>query len=261
MLRLLYSALFLAGLLCMSSDAIALKYKYGEAYAEPTYNELIQTLVMMGEKTIKIPAVADEYSKLLYCDLYLEKYKDDFAWYNSREKIIDRVVSKKEPYRVLYEIVAAVNLEKYSFETQDYPFDADSRIVNVSSLSFSSQRTQGQDPCREHANTNVFPPTLSVLLNQPFTLDRFKIPVNEAEKLLGKIKKESGDKRKLYARFRVRLQSIVEAPPEVAGKKKKKRKSIVAAYNDGGVFRGEVTSIDLFLDREMTKHIANIPMD
>jgi hypothetical protein len=259
--RVLFFALFILGLVSLSADVGAMRYKSGEAYAEPSYKELIQTLVMMSERTIKTTFVADEYAKLLYCDLYTEKYKDDFAWNASREKIIDRVSSKKEPYRILYEIISTIHLEKYSFETQDYPFDKASRIVNVSSLAFSTPQRKTKGPCAlADMRGGIFPTEFSVLLNQPFTLDRFKIPVGDAEKLLDEIKKESGDKRKVYARFRVRLQSIVDGNVKIEGTKQK-RGPTPLAYPALVVFRGELTSIDLFLDRELTKHIANIPVD
>ena len=57
------------------------------------------------------------------------------------------------------------------------------------------------------------------------------------------------DDRKIYVRFRVRVTSAVPVPQP--------RKAVQFT----GALRGDITSIDLFLDREMTEPLIRISLD
>lgn len=241
----------LAVLLCLSGQmAMASKYGGGEAYSEPTFRELAQTMMFMdGFKTEDV--VIDEYAKLMYCALYNEKFTNDFEWNKIRSLLLQKIQTRKDYFRVLYQISGVIYLGRYNFETQDFPFINDSALVNVGSLVLFDA-TNNADLQRERilcggkrAVSLILPAYYVFRLNQPLTFDRLKIPMDEAQKLLSRMQKSKNDERALFVRFRVRA---IAAQPA----------SKVQAALEAAVLSGEMTAIDLFLDKEMTQPFASV---
>jgi hypothetical protein len=225
----------------------------GEAYAEPTSRELVQAFVMMDGVNIKSSEFLDAYAKVFYCDLYRQKYTKDFEWNAVREQITGRLRAKKDSYRSLYEISGVTYLGRYNFDTQDFPLDEKSALFNVASLVVAdrdSLRASGgkcDDPAKGY-----FPGLYTLRLKQPFTFERLKIPVEEAEKLLEKMDKTKNTERKLYVRFRMRVQSLLQEGNQ-------QLKDVPPPHNL--IFLGDLIAVDVFFDREMTRFVASIPVD
>lgn len=195
--------------------------------------------------------VIDEYAKLMYCQLYLEKFKSDFEWNNIRRELGNKIRTKREYFRTHYEISGPIYLGRYSFETQDFPFVKDTALVNVGSLTLLSMprrapQTDGR-PCGDLEFKNpLFPPTYVFILQQPLTLDRIKMPMDEAEKLLKRMDVMNNKERVLYMRFRMRMM----AASGIDARSSQPRL----------LMRGELVSVDIFYDREMTKHFATVAL-
>ncbi len=222
----------------------------GESFALPTFRELSQMLIMMGGLDIQNPKVADEYAKLMYCGLYYDKYKNDFEWNKIRQQIINRVGSKKEYYRIQYQMSGTLYLDRYNFETQDFPLGKNSAMVRVGSMVlYEGGGTAGEDPkvrrlCHDLTPSAIFPGYYTFVLNQPLTIDRLKLPVDEAKSLLDRMTQQKNNDRRLYVRIRVRVMGIDRT---------------TGSRNVTGVFlKGEVTNVDIFLDYDMTKYLTSV---
>lgn len=217
----------------------------GESFAPPTSRDILQSYIMLDGVDIKDPKKADDYARLMYCGLYEEKFASDFEWNTIRNQLIDRIKQKKEYFRTQYEISGIIYLGRYNFETQDFPLVEKSSLFNVSSLVLiDDQGITTQGACMSKYQ-NSFPRSYVVKLKQALTVDRLKVPLDEAEKLLARMEKVKNKDRRLYIRFRVRVSS---AAPSGRG----------STY---GSFVGDVTAIDVFYDKERTRYFGRIPIE
>lgn len=188
----------------------------GESYAAPTFRELSQTFVMMDGMDISDPIISQEYAKLMYCDLWKENSKNDFDWNKIRQMISNRVMSKKDYYRIQFEVGGTIFLGTYNFETQDFPFTKQSSLTRVGSMMLLAPNTgrrgpQPGDPmplCTDTDMSPYMPIYYILIMNQPLTFDRLKIPMDEAKILLDKMTAARNLDRRLYVRFRFRVQSV-----------------------------------------------------
>src|SRR4051812_23800559 len=113
------AALTFAGLATPAQAITAYNGENGEAFAEPTFRDLSMMLLMLDGVDINNPKVADDYAKMQFCGLYKDKFRNDFEWNKVRLQIINRVLSKKDYYRLQYELDGTINLDRYNFDTQD----------------------------------------------------------------------------------------------------------------------------------------------
>lgn len=226
------------------------KENRGEAFAAPNFRELVITSMMLDAYDNNNNEVIDEYAKLMYCSLYLEKFKSDFEWNNIRRELGNKIRAKREYFRTHYEISGPIFLGRYSFETQDFPFVKDTALVNVGSLTLLSMGRRAAQAesrlCGDQERSSLFPSNYVFILQQPLTLDRIKMPMDEAEKLLKRMDAMHNKERALYVRFRMRLMAASgldsrNNPPRL-------------------LMRGELVSVDIFYDREMTKHFATVAL-
>lgn len=249
---------FFAAVLLMAAFSIAragvIGGDTGESYADPVYKELTQTLIMMDGLDVSNPIVANDYAKLFYCDLYKQNSRNDFDWQKIRHQIISRVLQKKEYYRIQYQMPATVKLNVYNFETQDFPFTPLTSLVRVGSIemigvSHMNDPTKGAfRPCGAPDFSVSFPAIHVLLMHQPLTFDRLKIPMDEAKLLLEKMTAMRNTERLLYVRMRFRLQALNRKLPPPPMNLRRNRAE----------YMSEVTQIDVFLDQEMTKFVTTI---
>jgi len=211
------------------------------------------TMLLLDGLDINDTRIMNEYAKLMYCPLYKEKFKNDFEWNGVRREILRRVQTKAEFFRTSYEIVAPIYLDRYNFESQEFPLTARSKLVRVGMFNMFN----GQDNplpmekgifCDATLPSLVFPTSYSFFIDRPFTLDRLKIPMDEAEKLISKMETLGIQDRKLYLRLRLRAYySKVEIFKDGGTKK------VV-----GGDLSGELLAADIFLDRDTSMHVMNV---
>lgn len=227
----------------------------GESYAHPTYRELTQTLMMLDGLDITNSIVANDYSMMFYCDLYKANARNDFDWQKIRTQIVQRVSAKKDYYRIQYEVGGTVFLSVYNFETQDFPFTPGSSLVRVGQMVLMDLVNSG-DPeygiyklCGSPELSRSFPMGHVLVMGQPLTLDRLKLPMDEAKSLLERMNSLRNVDRRLYVRFRFRLQSVMRKSPP-PGLLNLKRNRVV--------YMGEVKQIDLFLDKDLTKFLTTV---
>ena len=244
-------SVFFGFLLTMAMPAQAVTPN--EGYAMPTFRELSQSLAIMGGLDIQKDDVFDEYAQIMYCDLYKDKYLNDFEWNKIRSKVRSRTQEKKDYYRVLYEVTAPVILGRYDFEQQSYPLIDGSALDNVGVIVIYDD-PQFRYSCIGTQNfLKIFPKVYYLSLDKSLTLNRLPMPLDEAQKLLEALDSveiktnvstgETAVARRAYLRFRFRILGAIDASNQMKA-----------------LFRGVIESIDFFADQAATKHIANIPL-
>jgi hypothetical protein len=233
---------FLLGFAGLSAASAA--NDIGEGYADTTFKELSQTMLLLGGLDIKDPKVADEYARLAYCGLYRQNFKNDFEWEKIRSQIIARVLEKKEYYRILYETTGVFNLGRYDSESHAFPFSPDTAMVNVGSIVLLS-RLDYMPYCGLNGPSAVFSSDVRLTLSQPLTVSSLKFPQEGAEKLLARMAAMDNQDRQLYGRIRFRLTDA-RAVFDRWGRIQRSE------------LQGDITAVDFFLDGEMTKPAGGV---
>ncbi len=230
------------------------KEKIVEAYAAPDYRELIQSMVVLGGYDINDTRVADAYGELLYCDLYTKYFSNDFEWNNVRRNIVNRVLQKKEMYRVQYEYQGLVKLDRYSFEKQVFPLSAQTRMSNVGSLQLVSETEARQVPCiqQKEKYSLFFPLSIYLRFPRPINLTELKLPPDEAEILLNKLKAMRIADRSLHVRYRFRVVDV----PRINTDSEETR-----GQQGIGQINAQMQAADFYLDRDLTMKVASVEFD
>ncbi len=248
----LLAALAFAGVNQPALATTAYNGDSGEAFAEPTFRDLSMMLLMLDGVDINNPTVADDYAKMNFCSLYKDKYKNDFEWNKVRQQIITRIQSKKDYYRLQYELDGTIALDRYNFDTQDFPLTPQTAMERVGSMILYDSGTAPDNQtknvrilCNDDHFTKTFPGSYMLVMTQPLTFDRLKLPMDEAKALLERMASQKNAERRLYVRFRMRVTGI----DKVRGNRD------VAIEVD---VKGEVVAVDVFLDHDMTKYLTSI---
>lgn len=246
MIRVFIILLILGSFAVSSPSSFAASRDVGEGYAKISFKELTQTLVLLGGLDITNPKVADEYARLVYCDLYSKNFENDVFWNKIRQQIITRAQEKKEYFRVLYETYGIFKLGRYDFEHQFFPLTPETAMKNVGSMVLLTAK-EFEPYCGDKKIAFDFSPNINLILNHSFTLDKMAMPMDKVEWLLAQMAEEKNVDRQLYGRIRFR---IIDTPGAVISNHRVIRVELL----------GEVTYIDFFLDAEMTKPIGGIQM-
>jgi hypothetical protein len=255
--RFVFAALFLALTLFSAARPADAFTEAGEAYVYPTFPELTQAIIMLGGMDIKDPRVLEEYIKLMYCDLYKVNFRNDFSWHSIQKQILARVTTRKEYYRSLFQVGGVVQLKQYDFNNQEFPLQPWTAFNHVGYMSlFTPEDLKPYcvfyDPKTGEGfggYGGVLGRNINIALSEPFTFTGIKMTPKEAESFLVLLQKLGSDKdRKLFIRFRFRVQSIADS--------RRDPKGIYWQI----VLSGEIISIDLFFDKEMTKWFMSVPI-
>ena len=219
--------------------------KVSEGYALTSMKELVKTIIGMEVLDINDIKIADEYARLVYCNIYRKSYSNDVEWNEIRKKIISDVMEKREYYRVMYEVHGIFKLGRYNFETQFFSIsenlDYEKSAVMRNVISIDLFLNQEYTPhCGINGHPTFFMPNVVLKLNKPMTVDRFEVPMEKVEGILVRMKEAKNVKRTIYGRIRVRITGPL---PIIKNSSKIKMK-------------GDVMSVDFFLDPEMTKYIG-----
>lgn len=220
----------------------------GEGYAHPSLVELVKTMVMMNGYDTEDSSWIDEYGRVVYCNLYYENYKNDVVWNRIRDQILSRVRKKREYYRVNYEVVSPFVLGRYDFKTQFFPIVSQSTLLkNVGYINLRAA-SDTEEECRGRFINTSFPTSIDLQLPKPLTVEGIYMPVNKVEKMMVRMEESGNSQRTIYGRIRVHVN---EVPPLPSFKSREWQV----------VLKGEVRSVDFFLDNELTKPIgsANLP--
>jgi len=243
--RTIAALLVLVTLALPVSTALASGADVGEGYAKPTYPELIQTLILMGGSDITNTKIADEYGRLVYCDLYEKDFSNDVLWEKIRDEIVARALQKKEYYRVKYEVTSIFYLDRYDFKNEYFPISKKTPIANVGTVNMLAPDDYRSDCTGQGVYSNLFPMTVVLQLNEPLTIQGFKLPKERVDKLIVRMEEAGDMDRRVYGRMRMVVT-------DAKGIDFSQSNTAEVALN------GKVISVDFFIDRELTKPIASI---
>lgn len=231
------------------------KEKIVEAYAPPDYREVIQSMVVLGGYDINDIKVADAYGEILYCDMYTKYFSNDFEWNNIRRQIANRVLQKKEMYRVQYEYKGLIKLDRYSFEKQVFPLTKETRMSNVGSLQLISEtEARATTPClqQKEKDSTFFPMSIYLRFPRPINLTELKLPQDEAEVLLNKLKAMRVADRSLHVRYRFRVVDV----PRIS-----RAEGDDDQQRNIGQINAQMQAADFYLDRDLTMKVASVEFE
>ena len=217
----------------------------GEGYVQPTYPELVQTLLMMGGADITNTKVADEYGRLVYCELFRKSFSNDVVSEKHRTEIVNRALKKKEYFRVKYEVVGIFYLGRYDFKNEYFPIAPKAPITNVGTVNLFSPKDFGTDCAGIGVYSSVFPMSIVMQLNEPLTIQGFRIAKEKVEKLMVRLEEAGNTDRRVYGRIRLMTTDA-------------KGINFTQSNASQAVLNGKVISVDFFIDHELTKPIASI---
>lgn len=231
------------------------EFTIGEGYASPSFEELTQTFMMMGGRGVEDPLVIDEYARIVYCPVYLEKFQDDFSWNEVRRNLQTNVREKRETYRELYEVIGDVELGRYDFNNKRFPLSHSSEMRNVGFLTVAAVRESTGYQCGSRSEAlQYFPYAYMFLLDRPLNIRSLYLDTDAAAKLMEAMTlrdaedPRSSGKRLAFVRMRLRLYDV--APKDALPR---------SVSNVEGI-RVRVEQVDFFLDRAMTQHILKVPL-
>lgn len=236
--------IFAVAVFFLSGSSFAIAREVGEAYAKPSTKDLYQTLVLLGAFDIHRPEVADEYARLIRCDLYKAHQQNDFEWDKIQKNIVSNVVEKKDSYRVLYEIQGVFQLGRYNFDLSTFDLAPKAKMLNVGMIKLQT-KNEMTPYCDVKYDEFFFPTEISLHLGQPITFTQLHYPPDRAEALIARMNELQIPERQVYGRLRFH---VTDAPTvDLRGDK------IFSA-----ALRGELSELDLFLDKEMTRWIGSV---
>jgi hypothetical protein len=215
----------------------------GEGYAPVKFRDLSQAIALMGGIDITNPEVVDEYSRLFYCDQYQQNFKNDLELYKLRKMIVAHLQEKKIYFRTLYETSSSFQLGRYDTEGQFFPLSEQTAMVNVGSLTLTSGN-DWREYCGVRKPSEIFPAKINLVLSRPLNLTTFRIPLEQAKKLLTRMAEQKNSDRTVYGRIRVRALDV---------------SGLGSVRDRGGIrseLKGDVIAIEFFLDKEMTQPVG-----
>ncbi len=231
--------------LTMSVQSAYATQDIGEGYARPTYKELVQTFILLNGYDINDSKIADEYGRVVYCKLYQKNFSNDIAWKRIRDQITTRAQKKKEYFRVKYEIISSFELGRYDFSKQYFPLDPKAVISNAGNISLFISGELKPD-CSGREERSIVPSNITLDLSEPLTVTGFSVPADKVEKMMVRIEEAGNVDRRIYGRIRV---IITDA---------EKGQSFSSQNFQQAVLKGRVTSVDFFIDPELTKPLGGV---
>jgi len=249
-MRVLFAALIvsLLSLVTAGITSAAVKMESGESFAEPTTREILLTVLALRGLDVNAPGTLADYARIFYCDIYKEKFKNDFEWNQVQRQLLARINSPSEYYRLNYQISGVVLLGRYDFKKQEFPFEEESALNNVGSLTMLAKPDDGKGFCGESLGLSV-PRMATIVFSQPLTYESLKMPMDKAQELLDRFVQMKNERRMLHLRFRVRVTGFDNMFFDAS-----------RGWNQKATFKGDLVGMDLFLDREMTQQVASVPL-
>jgi Domain of unknown function (DUF4852) len=174
---------------------------YADNYVEPTWPNLLNTMLRLNTFDATDDALLDEYAIIAECPLYQSTYADDFKWNKVRATLRDSLEKLKDQFPLAYSYPGKLQLDRYDFKEKLFRFTEGSAIRNVNTIPLF--QTDGAD-CGK-AKVKFLPKSFRAMMKSPFTVPGLSLEPDAAEALLNKMKAEGNDKRNVYARFNLHV--------------------------------------------------------
>lgn len=219
----------------------------GRGYMKVDLRTITQTFFSFYNGGNPSNKMLDEYAELAYCDLYKSSYVNDFEWASIRESIKRdlKAYSPNAPKR--YEIPSDFKIGRYDFAKKKFPLHEDSVFMSVGSLSLFDPRNTFSF-CGRGGTMKALPNRYILSLYSPLNLEEIRIDDEVARKIVSNIYSDSYGQRYFFAKFRVTLLDYLgNQGANIA--------------NNAVTVKGQLDSIELYLDPERTKKFHTITFD
>ncbi len=172
-----------------------------QQYAEPTWADLVRTLVRMKAIDVTDTVIMDEFGIATECDLYDTFYHDDFKWNRVRQAMMKSIKQNIAAYHTRYRHDIDMQLDRYDFSTRLFMFKEKSKLKNDNHVQLFALPAHS---CHMPDVKNV-PYDFALILHPPLFLEGIPLPEADARNLVMRMERDKNYDRIIYARFNVKI--------------------------------------------------------
>lgn len=213
-------------------------------YVPASFRTLAQLTWRYGMHPITYDEAIDRYIKIINCPLYNAYYGNDFLWQRVREGIRNEIKNYSPNFPDRFEIRGGVELGRYDFKQSAFMLSDRYSLTNAGHVILPTQDGY-QNDCYIAGYRTIFPVSMNVFAENPFTFEKIPVAPQEAKALLQRLSKfrymNTSSNRMAMLRIRLKITGIKN-------------------YNNSTIgpsltFRGQLDEIAVFEDPQMTKPI------
>lgn len=220
----------------------------GRGYSTSDYRSLLQTYMGLYNAGNPTDEMLDEYAEMTYCELYKAHYNDDFEWAGVRRSIRNGFTASQSTINRHYEIVTDIKLGRYDLEEKHFPILEEDKLKNIGKLSMYLPEGAFRYCERGRSYPKYIPSRFFLVLPKPINLTNIPIPEKDARTLVNYITLSETGQRTLYLRFRAEIIDYHTVAP--------------GTHTEGYVdFHGHLTSVDVFLDPELSQKVYSVDIN
>jgi hypothetical protein len=187
---------------------------HAEEYVDPTWPNLVRTLVRYNAINLTDMTLLDEYAAITDCDLYKAFYHDDFKWHEVQQAMVKSIEINSPTFPIRYRYNVDLQLDRYDFKSQLYHLTEKTTLRNVNMFRLYS--VVGSN-CGD-ADVEYMPHTFHAVLDSPFYLDSLPLAEKDAQSLLKLMDADKNFDHIIYASFNIRVTYIQPLRKETTGK-------------------------------------------
>jgi hypothetical protein len=242
---------FLARALALVLIVVSLDARDARAddFSKPSLANLTRTLVRFNALNLSDPHILNDFSILTECDLYQAFYGNDFKWRQVQQAVLESARAHIASFPTSYYYDAALQLDRYDFDTKIFRFAEKAGIhgVNVLEL-YRAQATE----CGADAAKSI-PHSFRALLATPVSLDGVVLSEKDGQILLQHMIADGNNNRQIYARFNLRITNVAPLHPVAAALGSYEQEGKLS--RDGVILDAWLDSIDFYRDQDRTSMV------
>lgn len=230
----------------------------GTGYIVANYNALVTTYLLSKPPDNRPNKNIDGYARLFACPLVTEYYSNEFEWRKVRDNLNMAINRLDREYFSYYEFAGAVELDPYDFEKEIFPLSKSTTLAGIRLLNmfrYSTQSQRGERNCAHAFSKSEqfiavhLPTSFSVRLPTAISFKEIAMTPAQAEQFVGIVQiNEKTNTRKVHVRFRVRVDAIADT-------------RTMGTIQEEVIFNGQLLEMDVFADKDLTKHMVKIELD
>lgn len=213
-------------------------------YIPASFKSLAQLTWRYGLHPTSYDEAIDRYAKIINCPLYNTYYGNDFLWQRVREGLRREIDYYAPVFPDRFEMLGGVELGRYDFEKSAFIVPEYYSLTKAGYISISTEDAYNT-PCDFPGYRTLFPPSMQLAADNPFSFTEIPVPPQEAKPLLERLSRyrysNTDSSRMAMLRMRVRITGVKEYD-----------NSTISPHI---IFRGQLDEIAVFEDPAMTKPI------
>ncbi len=223
---------------------------HADIYAQPTWGNLIKTLVRYGALDLTDNKILDEYAIVTDCDIYKAFSANDFRWNQIRDQMRDSVKINLTKFPASYVYEDKLALDHYDFDQQMYRFSDKNPLQKVNA--FFLYRSNGLT-CGD-MRINYLPKAFRAILDESVSLPGLPLTQKSADALLRRMDANNNAARMIFVRFNLHINYIGKVDKNADTMTVDKSYVQAGAAHDAPVvLNAQVDTIDFFEDEHYHK--------